>query len=147
MEPAADPSWGNYPQTILEFPTGLTVDLRNPVTPTLRAQLNHLSVLIPFAIISAANAKGQENQDNTNRASFSAFCNDILTRKLPALPVQGKSADGKYAELGLAIHTSVENARRIAQSADQSAFFWYDGTAFWLMGGLVETQPLCLPSR
>jgi hypothetical protein len=38
-----------------------------------------------------------------------------------------------------------EDAIALARELEQVAIFWFDGERFWIVGALVETDPLMLP--
>ncbi len=38
-----------------------------------------------------------------------------------------------------------EEAIALARELEQVAIFWFDGERFWIVGALVETDPLMLP--
>jgi hypothetical protein len=40
---------------------------------------------------------------------------------------------------------SQEDAVATAKRLEQVALFWFDGARFWILGGIVETDPLMLP--
>lgn len=147
MDPTDDASWTGYAKTILDFGDGFALDLRKPLNEVSRQRLATLPVAMPFAVISAANAKGEEAADAINEASFFALRNAVNTLGFPYHSVWGRSADGLHEERGLAVHATMWEARELAIAAEQSAFFWCDGSSFWIVGALVETPAICLPQK
>lgn len=145
MEPVEDPSWENYANTILHFPGSLRIDLRETLTQEVRTALTALSAYPYFAVISAANPKGQGAADKVNEESVGVLKRAIQQRGLTYVVVEGESADGQHREPGFAIFGHFEDARLLASASDQSAFFWFDGSAFWIMGALVDTPAIRLP--
>jgi hypothetical protein len=147
MEPVEDSSWSSYAHTILHFPGSLRIDLREPLTDAIRQALETLSVSPYFAVISAANTKGMNAADRVNEESASVLKREIEQRDYSYVAVRGQSADGEHREPGFAVFVHFEEARALAIASDQSAFFWYDGSTFWLMGALVDSPAIRLPQR
>jgi len=38
-----------------------------------------------------------------------------------------------------------EKATALARELEQVAFFWFDGKRFWIIGAMLEADPLMLP--
>ena len=62
------------------------------------------------------------------------------------LRVDGLAPDGSHCEEGFAIEVSRDQARALAAQWGQSAFFWFDGGAFWLVPAEVDAEPVRLPA-
>ena len=43
------------------------------------------------------------------------------------------------------IHASRDEIRRLANEFEQSAFFWFDGSAFWLVDATDDSYEIRLP--
>jgi len=147
VKPVDDPSWESYANTILEFPNSVEIDLREPLTEHLRVQLGELGPSPFFAVISAANPKGASEDDSRNRDAAALLKLEIQHRRFAFVAVRGRSAQGEYQEHGFAVFAPFEDAKVLAVASDQSAFFWYDGANFWLMGALVDSPAIRLPKR
>ncbi|MBA3339623.1 MAG: hypothetical protein H0T54_07765 [Geodermatophilaceae bacterium] len=63
------------------------------------------------------------------------------------MPADGVSRDGTHREAGVAVSMLKTNARLLATKFGQSAFFWFDGTAMWIIGAVVDAPDQRLPLR
>jgi hypothetical protein len=61
------------------------------------------------------------------------------------LSCDGTDPEEIHKEPGFACSASSSDAKIIAICFKQSAYFWFDGAAFWLMPALVRASPLQLP--
>jgi len=59
--------------------------------------------------------------------------------------VTGSSPDGAHRERGFAVWLERDDVVAIARRFEQSAIFWFDGGAFWLVGALVDAKARPLP--
>ncbi|MGV3709044.1 MAG: DUF3293 domain-containing protein [Gemmatimonas sp.] len=146
MDYVDDPTWTQYSRTILEFPDGLRVDLQEPLSNDVRARIS-ASIGENFAIVSAADPKGQDQNDNINVQAVHNFRCELDRRSIRYFPIIGRAADGSHIEESLVLLAPMDEARRMASDADQSAYFWFDGAAFWLMGARVDHPPVRLPRK
>jgi hypothetical protein len=126
MRPQDDPSWTAYPNTILEFfgTRVLRLDLRSLAAPEDVQPLREIGLAAPWAVVTAWNPHGLEVDEHTTRVR-----------------ADGVSPDGLHREEGVAVALSLEEARGLAESFGQSAFFWFDGECVWLMPALIHTEP------
>jgi len=148
MRKSDDPSWLLYPNTILEFQTPIpfTIDLRESLTPRVRESLLANQLDQPFAIVTACNPWGQHLSDFDNSRLAGRLEAQASHRGLPLIRVDGVSPDRSHREAGVAVRISRTEATTLASQYHQSAFFWFDGNAFWVMPALVVEDPLCLPT-
>lgn len=148
MKPGQDPSWEFYAETILVLRLrsgSLSIDLRRPVAPAQRQRLEESDLPREFGVVTASNPVGgrlsaAENDDRRRQLHA-----EILQEGWRCIPADGVSPGEEHRERGFAIACSREAARELAQRFDQSAFFWFDGDAFWIVGALVATDPIRLP--
>jgi hypothetical protein len=59
--------------------------------------------------------------------------------------VDACSPDKAHCECSVAVIMPQEKALDLAREMQQVAIFWFDGSRFWILGVLVETDPLMLP--
>lgn len=148
MHATDDPSWGHYTQTVIELfeRRDLRIDLRLPVPPEARTALAARGLDGPFAVLTAANPRGQtvSAEDNRRRERWLLETVDRLCHR--HVPADGVSPDGQHRERGVAACLTRAAATALAKEFGQSAFFWFDGTDFWLIGALVDAEPLRLPA-
>ncbi|HET8655066.1 MAG TPA: DUF3293 domain-containing protein [Longimicrobiaceae bacterium] len=138
-----------YLATVLEIfpPAGaaLSIDLRRPVAPgTAEALLALLGG--PFAVVTACNPRGEVIEATENERRARALEAELRRRSVEFLRADGRSPDGSHRERGVAARLPRPSARDLAAHLQQQAYYWFDGAAFWLMGVLLETAPLRLPT-
>jgi hypothetical protein len=142
-----DPDWPRYPETILSFSTNppVEIDLREiPCTQAI-AGLAAAGFDQPFAVLTAFDPGGRD---------FSAAENEARRRNLDArlggngykfVSVDACSPDRAHCECSVAVVMPQKKAIALARELDQIAIFWFDGKRFWILGALVEADPLMLP--
>ena len=144
-----DPTWRYYSETVLEIRHALRVlrvDLRDVLSDELRSDLRCLGGRGEFGIITAANPLGHQlsGAENDRRrleleaalnASDSSFC-----------PADGVSPDGRHRESGFAAWLDDDEVRAVAEQFEQTAFFYFDGAAFWLVTTNGTRDPIRLPA-
>jgi hypothetical protein len=142
-----DPDWPRYPETVLEFATKppVEIDLRSIPSEGAIAALQAAGLGQPFAIMTAFDPRGE---------NLSAAENDRRTRELESRLRSGShqyvqvdccSPDRSHCECSYAVPMPQEKALDLAREMEQVAIFWFDGSRFWILGVLVETDPLMLP--
>lgn len=144
-----DPAWEHYPETILVVTAPghppFEVDLRREPAPGLAETLAALGLVGPFAVITACNPFGQLEDDETNRMQTAALAEYLARAGLPAVPVAGRSPDGSHIEPGFGVTAPLETARAIAREFRQTAIFWWDGEAFWIVDAWGKGDAMRLP--
>jgi hypothetical protein len=142
-----DPDWPRYPETVLTFATRppLEIDLREIPSDSALAQLRAAGFGKAFAIVTAFDPEGR---------NLSAAENDQrkqeLDRRLSSMGYQFAqvdccSPDRSHCERSVAVTMPQQKALDLAREMRQVAIFWFDGKRFWILGALVETDPLMLP--
>jgi len=142
-----DPDWPRYPETILRFPfePALGIDLRQMPTEEELARLRAAGFGKPFAVITAFDPRGQDLSPAENEKR-----RHDLDRRLAALghrfvDVDACSPDGTHCECSVAVIMDQKKAIELARELEQVAIFWFDGKQFWILGAIVESDPLMLP--
>jgi hypothetical protein len=142
-----DPDWPRYPETILSFGTNpsVEIDLREVPSESVLAQLSAAGFAEPFAIMTAFDPRGENLSpvDNSRRKRQ-------LDRKLGEsgyrfAQVDCCSPDRAHCECSVAVVMPQEEALNLARELEQVAIFWFDGARFWILGAIVETDPIMLP--
>ena len=148
MHPSDDPSWLLYPNTILEFQTlaPFTIDLHQFVTPRAREHLCANNLDQSFAVVTACNPRGHPHNNLDNARFATQLDTQLRERGLHVVHVDGVSPDRTHRESSVAVNVSREDATILAKQYHQSAFFWFDGEAFWVVPALVEAAPVRLPT-
>lgn len=147
MDASPDPSWDLYPDTILELhdPAGmLTIDLRD-FLGWQKWRLAEIGPSAAFGVVTSANPRGQEISDAENESRLAQFQLLLSQQAAHCLRADGLSPDRRHCEKGFAIWLDREALTCFAKAFDQSAFFWFDGDAFWVVGALIDAPPLKLP--
>lgn len=153
MHPHDDPSWHQYPETILEFfhhpddeEPSLVVDLREPVSAATRERLAELGLDGPFGVVTAAAPRGEPVDDEFDRVRQADFEESVvLDDNVEWMRVDGVSPDGEHRERSIALRLPRERIVALGRHFQQSAVFWYDDESFWLLGALVAAAPQRLP--
>lgn len=149
MRPEKDHRWKLYAETVLEFFPGdhaLTIDLRAPLDGSTREALHGRGLPDSFVVLTASNPRGLTVNDSENAERTRQLKERLRECRLMWLPVDGVSPDGRHREAGVAVVLPEDEARRFARELNQSAFFAYDGSTFWLVGALVDAPSVELPS-
>jgi len=142
-----DPDWPKYPETILTFATDPRIEIDLRAIPPERAlsQLSAAGLGQPFAIMTAFDPRGEDLslEENRERARN-------LERKLEAagysfVSVDCCSPDRSHRECSVGVVMPQGEAIDMAREMDQIAIFWFDGQRFWVVGAVLETDPLMLP--
>lgn len=147
MAPEDDPGWERYPYTILELLSDRSVelDLTKTVPTAALARLAAHGVGPTFAVVTACNPRGQTMREDANRRLDEQLHRDVMATGQPSVAADGLSLDRSHREIGLAVSIPKEDAQRLARTYGQSAFFWFDGSAMWIVGALVDTPDIRLP--
>jgi len=148
LTPADDPAWSNYAETIIEIEREgppLRVDLREPIGETARRALATLGPVASFGIVTAANPAGAPVAPASNDQRHGALERYLGEQGFTHRAVTGSSPDGAHRERGFAVWLERDDVVAIARRFEQSAIFWFDGGAFWLVGALVAAKARPLP--
>jgi hypothetical protein len=142
-----DPDWPKYPETILFFSTTppITIDLRQIVTPDSLNALKRAGLGEPFAIMTAYDPKG-ENLPKSENEKRRRQLNDRLSKSgYRFTTVDCCSPDRSHCECSVAVVMPRADAIALAKDLAQIAIFWFDSERFWILGALVDTDPMMLP--
>jgi hypothetical protein len=142
-----DPDWPRYPETILTFSTSppLEIDLRQIPSEQTLERLRAAGFHEPFGVLTAFDPRGenltaaenQRRQDDLDRRLTKSGCKFAH--------VDACSPDGEHCECSVAVLMPQNDAIALAKELEQVAIFWFDGARFWIVGAMVETDPLMLP--
>lgn len=142
-----DPDWPLYPETILNFRTtpAIEIDLRATPSDATLVALKGVGLGQPFAIMTAYDPEGRnlgrEENEKRKRRLDTRLTNDGYS----FVDVDCCSPDGAHCEASVAVTMQRDDAIRLARDLQQVAIFWFDGERFWILGALVDTDPLMLP--
>ena len=99
----------------------------------------------PFAVLTAANPRGRLVDGRQNARRDRRLMTALAMMGRSCLRADGVSPDGAHRERGVAAMLRQREAAELARRYGQSAYFWFDGEAFWLVGALVRAEPIPLP--
>jgi hypothetical protein len=142
-----DPDWPRYPETILLFSIEppLEIDLRGIPSDEVLARLRAAGWGDPFAVVSAFDPRGRDLTPAENEARKRDL-NQRLTRAgYRFVDVDACSPDRSHCECSVAVIMDQREAIALARELEQVAIFWFDGNRFWILGAIVESDPLMLP--
>jgi hypothetical protein len=142
-----DPDWPRYPETVLTFATRppLEIDLREIPPNSAIAQLRAAGFGEPFAIVTAFDPEGRNLSAAENERRKQELDRRLTSRGFRFVQVDCCSPDRSHCECSVAVKMPQREALDLAREMRQVAIFWFDGKRFWILGALVEADPLMLP--
>ena len=142
-----DPDWPRYPETMLGFATRppVKIDLREIPSDSALAQLRAAGFGEPFAIMTAFDPGGRNLSAAENEQRTRELDRRLSSAGYSFVQVECCSPDGSHCESSVAVIMPQKNALDLAREMEQVGIFWFDGKRFWILGVIVETDPLMLP--
>lgn len=142
-----DPDWPRYPETILTFSTdpAVEIDLRTIPSSEALDGLRTAGLGNPFAIMTAFDPRGQNLSREENKQRRQELDRRLGASGYRFTHVDCCSPDRSHCECSVAVVMPQEEALDLARELEQVAIFWFDGEKFWIVGAIVETDPLMLP--
>lgn len=140
--------WGEFRHTVLHFASEppLRVDLRDPVSADVRAQLSALGFERSFGVITASNPMGRTEPAAVNAELGAKLQRDLAAMERRFTSVEACSPDGSHCEHSFAVVLELQPLVALACQYDQLAIFWYDGEAFWILPARSSVRALRLPA-
>ncbi|AHG91333.1 Protein of unknown function DUF3293 [Gemmatirosa kalamazoonensis] len=147
-----------YARTILELP-GVPdgrIDLRRPLDDAARAALAAVGLDRPFAVLTAENPHGDNEEDAPSRdaerdreavndAQLATLVDALGAAHTPFVRVDGTAPDGSYRERCVAVMLPRDESVALARRFGQLALFWFDGQGFSLLPAEAGEPPRRLP--
>ena len=142
-----DPDWPRYPETILTFSTNpvVEIDLRRIPPADVIANLEAAGFDQPFAVLTAFDPRGHDLSASENEKRRRKLDARLTKRGYKFVAVDACSPDRTHCECSVAVVMPQEKAIALARELEQVAIFWFDGKRFWIIGALMEADPLMLP--
>lgn len=142
-----DPDWPRYPETVLSFSTKpvVKIDLRKIPSERALADLAAVGFGQPFAVLTAFDPRGQNLSPAENEARRRKLDARLTAEGYKFANVDACSPDRTHCECSVAVLIPQEKAIALARQLEQVALFWFDGGRFWIVGGIVESDPVMLP--
>jgi hypothetical protein len=142
-----DPDWPRYPETILTFSTKppVEIDLREIPPARALADLEAAGFGQPFAVLTAFDPQGRDLSREENEKRRRDLDARLKAEGYKFAHVDACSPDRSHCECSIAVAMPQEKAIELAHELEQVAIFWFDGARFWILGVLVEADPVMLP--
>jgi hypothetical protein len=142
-----DPDWPRYPETILSFSTTppVEIDLRKIPSEKALADLTAAGFGQPFAVLTAFDPHGQNLSPAENEKRGRELDARLTREGYRFVHVDACSPDRSHCECSVAVIMRQNKAIELARELEQVAIFWFDGGQFWILGAVVESDPLMLP--
>ena len=142
-----DADWPRYPETVLEFATSpaVEIDLRETPSDDKIAALQSAGLDQPFAVMTAFDPRGENLSPAENEKRTQELDRRLRSSGYRFAQVDACSPDRSHCECSVAVVMPQEKALDLAREMEQVAIFWFDGKHFWILGALIETDPLMLP--
>jgi hypothetical protein len=142
-----DPDWPKYPETVLEFATAprVEIDLRKIPSDGEITALQSAGFHQPFAVMTAFDPRGENLAAAENEKRKEDLEKRLRSSGYKFAEVDACSPDRSHCECSVAVVMPQEKALDLARELEQVAIFWFDGRRFWILGALIETDPLMLP--
>ena len=142
-----DPDWPRYPETILSFSTKPAVEINLREIPSERAiaDLSAAGFGQPFAVLTAFDPRGRNLSPAENEKRGRDLDQRLTAEGYRFAHVDACSPDRAHCECSVAVLMPQEKAIELARELEQVAIFWFDGKLFWILGAIVEADPLMLP--
>lgn len=149
MRPEDDPGWAGYAETILEvhLDPPQEVDLTRPIAARERAIFRAAGLPDAFGLVTADNPFGRPAPEAVNQQRREGLLAELASRGTVAVRVDGLSRDRRHREVGVALPWPQDAVVALARRWDQSAIYWFDGEAMWVVGALTESPPWRLEVR
>jgi hypothetical protein len=144
-----DPDWPRYPETILSFASSpaVEIDLREIPSAHAIADLASAGLDRPFAVLTAFDPRGDDLSPAENEARRRDLDARLTRSRYRFVSVDACSPDRTHCECSVAVVMPQEQAIVLARELEQIAIYWFDGKRFWIIGALVEADPVMLPRR
>ena len=144
-----DPDWPRYPETVLEFATApaVEIDLREIPSDDKIAALQSAGLDQPFAIMTAFDPRGENLSPAANAKRKQELERRLHSSGYGFAQVDACSPDRLHCECSVAVVMPQDKALDLAREMEQVAIFWFDGKQFWILGAIVDADPIMLPRR
>jgi hypothetical protein len=142
-----DPDWPRYPETILSFASTppVEIDLRKIPSEKALADLAAAGFGQPFAVLTAFDPRGRNLSAAENEKRGRELDARLTAEGYRFVKVDACSPDRSHCECSVAVLMPQKKAIELARELEQVAIFWFDGGRFWILGALMESDPLMLP--
>lgn len=149
MHPADDPRWASYAETILVVhgSSPIEVPLSKPIGAHGRAAFQAAGLPGCFGLVTPENPFGRPMTPEENATRRAEFVAELAALGEVPVRVDGLSPDRSHREIGVALGWPLESVLQLARRWEQSAIYWFDGEAMWVIGALTVAPPWKLVPR
>jgi hypothetical protein len=149
MRPADDPGWSSYAETILVVHgrPPFEVDLSRPIGAAELAAFQAAGLTGSFGLVTPDNPFGRALSEAENGWRRQAFMQELAALGEAPIRVDGLSPDRLRCEIGVALRWPLAAVQDLARRWEQSAIYWFDGQAMWVIGALTDAPPWRLGSQ
>ena len=123
----------------------MEIDLREIPSERAIADLTAAGFGRPFAVLTAFDPRGWDLSREENERRRRDLDERLIAEGYKFVHVDACSPDRAHCERSVAVVMPQERALLLARELEQIAIFWFDGSRFWILGALGETDPVMLP--
>jgi hypothetical protein len=95
--------------------------------------------------MTAFDPRGQDLSPEENEKRRRSLSERLHKLGYRFVDVDACSPDGAHCESSVAVVMKQKEALALARELEQVAIFWFDGSRFWILGAMVDSDPLVLP--
>lgn len=121
------------------------MDLRAVPPDKTLTDLKKIGFADPFAVLTASDPRGRDLSQSENERRRRDLSARLTRAGYRFVDVDACSPDRSHCECSVAVVMPQDEAIALARELEQVAIFWFDGSRFWIVGALVESDPLMLP--
>ncbi|HJP86399.1 MAG TPA: DUF3293 domain-containing protein [Gemmatimonadaceae bacterium] len=142
-----DPDWPRYPETVLTFSTTpeVEVDLREVPSDRTLTALRGIGFGGPFAVLTAFDPHGRDLSEAENEKRKRELNDRLRGSGYHFVEVDACSPDRSHCECSVAVVMAHQEAIALGKELGQVAIFWFDGARFWILGAVMDADPIMLP--
>lgn len=143
LHPADDPGWSSYAEAILVIhgSSPIEVPLSRPIGAPERTAFAAAGLPGEFGLVTAENPFGRPLSAAENAARREQLAAELAAAGETPVRVDGWSPDRLHREIGVALCWPQMAVVELARRWGQSAIYWFDGHAMWVIGALTVAPP------
>jgi hypothetical protein len=123
----------------------LEIDLREIPSERVLEHLKAAGFGRPFAVLTAFDPRGRDLSPDENEQRRRDLDRRLGNEGYKFAHVDACSPDRSHCECSVAVVMPQDKAIALARELEQIAIFWFDGKRFWILGALLDTEPVLLP--
>lgn len=123
----------------------MEIDLREIPSASAIGYLAAAGFDQPFAVLTAFDPRGRDLSAAENEKRRRGLDRRLTKSGYNFVSVDASSPDRSHCERSVAVVMPQKKAIALGRELEQVAIFWFDGKRFWIIGVLMEADPLMLP--